>query len=104
MNAFSITSGLLFSGPGVAFVAEASATHKRHRRRCPPQVPTSRKLPILDFAPSPNQYGGLVSGNGNRHNGSKRKPAHGIDLSPRLELSLQCEVECEIPEEDGFNP
>jgi hypothetical protein len=58
-------------------------------------MPKSRKLPRLDFAPSPNRYRAATNGNG--RNGSQPKPAHRVDLSPRLELSLQCEVECETP-------
>ncbi len=61
----------------------------------------SRKLPLLDFAPSPDQYRTATNGNGNGHNGSWSKPAPGLDLSPRLVLSLQCEVECESLEGIG---
>jgi hypothetical protein len=55
----------------------------------------TRKLPRLDFAASPLQYRVAAKREIPRSKTS-------IDLAPRLELSLSCEAEPEVPEQD-FN-
>ena len=61
------------------------------------------KIPRLDFVPDPRQYRVADNADENGHKIPPRKPPHAIDLSPRLELSLQCEaIQLRDPElEDG---